>query len=179
MPSRDKPKTARRPGGTSGGAVRKAGGRGGKPGARGGKRGPGKPGAGPAGAAPVQPKPKKAPPAPPRPLEPGEFVQQDGQIVFIPAGWRRRVAVALTDHGLRWRYRDFSFPITTEKGHEMDFTPDFLIYDEAPKVVRVIIVPGGGEDRAAKGKAGLFKAQYRSIAVEVWDAKRMEDLGLL
>lgn len=117
--------------------------------------------------------------APARTLEGGEFVQQDGSIVFIPSGWRRKAAVALTAHGLRWRYRDFTFPLITEKGHELEFTPDFLIYDDAPKVVRIIIVPGGGEDRTAKGKAGLFKAQYRSIAVEVWDARRLEEMGLL
>jgi hypothetical protein len=88
------------------------------------------------------------------------------------------VAAELQKRRIRWRYRAFDFPITDRHGREVLWTPDFFIYDEAPKLVRVIAVKGTDADTLVD-RARLFKQQYPGIAVEVWGREKLVELGLL
>ena len=141
------------------------------------------------GARPARPSPRPARPAPsgegqgaPRPQLPPKppetFTTFDGESVEVGGTWKRLVAAELTKRRIRWRYRAFEFPLLDRSGREVVWAPDFFIYDEAPKLVRVIAVKGTDSDALIE-RSRLFKKQYPGIAVEVWGREKLIELGLL
>lgn len=162
----------------------------GRPGEKGGDRK--RTGARPAGSAggstagarsgaPRAPKVKKALPELRRvqldaPVPDTVFVDRDGQKLTFPDSNLKRVAAKiLTTRNKAWRYRAFSFPLFTDRGHEQSFHFDFYIYDAEDSVIRLILVVPY-ESREVWDRVGRFKRQYPMYTYELWTPEKLHGL---
>ncbi len=110
------------------------------------------------------------------PPETAEFRDRDGvPHTFPDSKLRRAAAQVLSSGGKSWRYRPFSFPIFTDKGHEQTLNFDFYIYDAEDTVIRLILVMPR-ESREVWDKIGRFKRQYPMYAYELWTPQRLAAL---
>ena len=106
-----------------------------------------------------------------------EFRDRDGNKLTFPDSNLRRVAAQiLTEKRKAWRYRPFSFPLFTDKGHEQAFNFDFYIYDAEDSVIRLILVTPH-ESREVWDKVGRFKRQYPMYSYELWTPEKLEQLS--
>lgn len=107
------------------------------------------------------------------PPETATFRDRDGVNHTFPDSKLRRVAAQiLSERDKHWRYRPFSFPIFTDKGHEQTLHFDFYIYDAEDTVIRLILVVPH-ESREVWDKIGRFKRQYPMYDYELWTPERL------
>ncbi|WP_412028470.1 hypothetical protein [Deinococcus yunweiensis] len=101
------------------------------------------------------------------------FVDRDGESLTFPDSNLKRVAArVLTEKRKAWRYRPFSFPLFTDKGHEQTFHFDFYVYDYEDSVIRLILVIPF-ESREVWDRVGRFKRQYPMYAYELWTPEKL------
>lgn len=131
---------------------------------------------------PTPPKPKKSLPELKRvslnALPGGTvFIDRDGEKLTFPDSTLRRVAAQiLSEKRKHWRYRPFSFPLFTDKGHEQSFHFDFYVYDAEDSVIRLILVVPS-ESREVWDKIGRFKRQYPMYHYELWTPEKLAQLS--
>lgn len=105
------------------------------------------------------------------------FTDMEGAKVTFPESNLRRVAAQiLTQKRKHWRYRPFSFPLFTDKGHEQSFYFDFYLYDVEGSVIRLILVVPH-ESREVWDKVGRFKRQYPMYTYELWTPEKLASLS--
>lgn len=105
------------------------------------------------------------------------FVDRDGErLTFAESNLRRVAAQILTEKRKAWRYRPFSFPLFTDRGHEQNFHFDFYIYDAEDSVIRLILVIPF-ESREVWDKVGRFKRQYPMYHYELWTPEKLAQLS--
>ncbi|MFC6590782.1 hypothetical protein ACFP81_01175 [Deinococcus lacus] len=110
------------------------------------------------------------------PPETAAFRDRDGEShVFADSKLRRIAAQILTERGKQWRFRPFSFPLFTDKGHEQTLHFDFYIYDAEDTVIRLILVVPH-ESREVWDKVGRFKRQYPMYPYELWTPEKLAQL---
>ena len=101
------------------------------------------------------------------------FRDLDGEKVSFPESNLRRVAArVLAERHKPWRFRPFSFPLFTDKGHEQSFHFDFYIYDPEGSVIRLILVVPH-ESREVWDRVGRFKRQYPMYTYELWTPEKL------
>ncbi|WP_233554482.1 hypothetical protein [Deinococcus cavernae] len=106
-----------------------------------------------------------------------EFRDRDGvKMTFPDSNLRRVAAQILTEKRKAWRYRPFSFPLFTDKGHEQAFHFDFYVYDAEDSVIKLILVTPH-ESREVWDRVGRFKRQYPMYAYELWTPEKLEQLS--
>ena len=106
-----------------------------------------------------------------------EFRDRDGNKLTFPDSNLRRVAAQiLTEKRKAWRYRPFSFPLFTDKGHEQAFHFDFYVYDAEDSVIKLILVTPH-ESREVWDRVGRFKRQYPMYSYELWTPEKLEQLS--
>lgn len=106
-----------------------------------------------------------------------KFRDRDGEVHTFPDSNLRRVAAQiLTEKRKAWRYRPFSFPLFTDKGHEQSFHFDFYIYDAEDSVIKLILVVPS-ESREVWDRVGRFKRQYPMYSYELWTPEKLHHLS--
>lgn len=105
------------------------------------------------------------------------FTDRDGEKLTFPDSNLRRVAAQiLTEKRKAWRYRPFSFPLFTDKGHEQTFHFDFYVYDAEDSVIKLILVIPT-ESREVWDRVGRFKRQYPMYDYELWTPEKLHQLS--
>ncbi|GHF47642.1 hypothetical protein HNQ07_002756 [Deinococcus metalli] len=101
------------------------------------------------------------------------FVDRDGErLTFADSALKRVAARVLSEKRKAWRYRPFSFPLFTDRGHEQTFHFDFYIYDAEDSVIRLILVVPF-ESREVWDRVGRFKRQYPMYTYELWTPEKL------
>lgn len=105
-----------------------------------------------------------------------EFVDRDGEkLTFPDSNLKRLAAQILSTRARRWRYRPFTFPLFSDRGHEQSFSFDFYIYDAEDSVIRLILVVPH-ESREVWDKVGRFKRQFPMYRYELWTPEKLAQL---
>lgn len=105
------------------------------------------------------------------------FVDRDGERVsFADSNLKRVAAQVLSEKRKAWRYRPFSFPLFTDRGHEQAFHFDFYVYDAEDSVIRLILVVPF-ESREVWDRVGRFKRQYPMYTYELWTPEKLAQLS--
>lgn len=89
--------------------------------------------------------------------------------IWLRSSWEKRVANYLFEHGIEWIYE----PKTFEMG-EITYTPDFYL----PKENKYIEVKGWMSPKGKK-KIETFRRWHPEICLEIWDTKKVTNLGIL
>jgi hypothetical protein len=92
-----------------------------------------------------------------------------GKEIWLRSSWERRVADYLFGQGIEWIYE----PKTFRMG-EITYTPDFYL----PKENKYIEVKGWMPAKS-KLKIDTFNRWHPEICLEIWDSKKVTDLGIL
>ncbi|PTA66501.1 hypothetical protein [Deinococcus arcticus] len=101
------------------------------------------------------------------------FVDRDGEGQTFPDSNLKRVAAQILSAKRKaWRYRPFSFPLFTDRGHEQSFHFDFYVYDAEDSVIRLILVVPF-ESREVWDRVGRFKRQYPMYPYELWTPEKL------
>jgi hypothetical protein len=89
--------------------------------------------------------------------------------IWLRSAWEKRVADYLFEHGIEWIYE----PETFRMG-EITYTPDFYL----PNENKYIEVKGWMSPKA-KAKIEAFNRWHPETCLEIWDSKKVTDLGIL
>lgn len=102
----------------------------------------------------------------------GNITEYNG--IKMRSSWEAKVAKFLDDNKIIWKYEEKTFTLNSRSSYR----PDFFIYDESGKFIKLIEVKGYFRE-ANKIKFNLFNELYPDILVELWDESVLKKKGIL
>lgn len=94
--------------------------------------------------------------------------------IRMDSSWETRTAEYFDKNKINWKYSVKGYRLSDGKY----YYPDFFIYDETNKLIKLIEVKGYFREENRK-KFEKFKTEYPEIIIELWDSKVLKEKKIL